>query len=280
MRRLIAHLRGKAPEQIRLSTSDDFKVNERCRTCHRQEWAAWSASLHNATYKEIFLDPKHNRQRMLTDDCLRCHGMHFDGGIRALVNPVDTAGPWRLLRNDMADRPVILCLSCHQMHRHGIPLARPAVKQTTSAAEKIHVSSAALFDRRELVHVPIDQLPLPEMREGVRRVRTSPDQRQALCYQCHAPLASAEVASGDDRTPIGVHEGLSCFSCHENHGGSTRASCATCHPRLSNCGIDVETMDTTFKSTNSPHNVHFVKCTDCHTKGIPHKRLTVSGVGP
>jgi hypothetical protein len=41
---------------------------------------------------------------------------------------------------------------------------------------------------------------------------------------------------------------------------------------LSNCGLDVETMDTTFKSIKSPYNVHFVKCIDCHTKGVPKKK--------
>jgi len=37
----------------------------------------------------------------------------------------------------------------------------------------------------------------------------------------------------------------------------------------------VETMDTTFRTTKSPHNIHFVKCADCHTKGVPRKRVKV-----
>jgi choline dehydrogenase-like flavoprotein len=60
---------------------------------------------------------------------------------------------------------------------------------------------------------------------------------------------------------------------HEKHGRKMRASCANCHPQLSNCGLDVETMDTTFRSTKSPHNIHFVKCADCHRKGVPRKRV-------
>jgi hypothetical protein len=109
------------------------------------------------------------------------------------------------------------------------------------------------------------------MFEGTRLVKISPDQRQALCYQCHAPEATVQVGSGDDRTPIGLHEGLSCFACHEKHGQTTRASCSTCHPQLSNCGINGETMDTTSKSVKSPHNVHTVKCIAatakvCHRK--------------
>ncbi len=110
------------------------------------------------------------------------------------------------------------------------------------------------------------------MRDGDRPVTISPDIRQALCYQCHAPLASMEIGTGDDRTAVGVHEGLSCFACHQGHGQKTRASCATCHPQLSNCGLDGETMDTTFKSTKSLHNIHFVRCIDCHSKGVPKKK--------
>ena len=53
---------------------------------------------------------------------------------------------------------------------------------------------------------------------------------------------------------------------------STPASCADCHPRLSNCNRDVEKMDTTFFNKLSPHNVHFVKCADCHPKGIPPRK--------
>jgi hypothetical protein len=77
------------------------------------------------------------------------------------------------------------------------------------------------------------------------------------------------VGSGDDRTPMGVHEGLSCISCHDGHNENARASCKTCHPQMSHCGIDVEKMDTTFSSATSQHNIHWVKCTDCHLHGIP-----------
>ena len=272
IRRLWSHVRNDVPEQIRLKPPQAFQTAERCRKCHQQEWAGWAGSLHSATYTEIFLDPTHNRQRRLADDCLRCHGMDFAGGIRDLVVPLDTTGPWRLHDTRLASRPAINCLDCHQMHRQGLPLMKPAIKPVTAITQKILQPSLALFDRRELMHVSAERLPLPEMRDGERSVKISPDRRQALCYQCHAPLPTFEVASGDDRTPVGVHEGLSCLACHENHGQKTRASCATCHPRLSNCGLEVETMDTTFKSTKSPHNIHFVKCADCHTKGIPKPR--------
>jgi len=113
---------------------------------------------------------------------------------------------------------------------------------------------------------------VPAVYEGDRRVKMSPDQRQSLCYQCHAPVSTMQALSGDDRTPLGVHEGLSCLACHQKHGQSARQSCVECHPRLSNCGLDVEKMDTTFRDPKSAHNVHTVKCLDCHPKGAPPKK--------
>jgi hypothetical protein len=107
------------------------------------------------------------------------------------------------------------------------------------------------------------------MLDGARPVNLSPDSRQALCYQCHAPDFTLQARSGDDRTCIGVHEGLSCLACHSGHDQDARASCAQCHPRMSNCGLDVERMDTTFRSPASLHNIHFVKCADCHPNGVP-----------
>ena len=273
LRRLSRHLRGDVPERIEIRQRDVARLVERCQACHRQEFAQWQAGPHSATYARIFLDPTHNQKRRLMDDCLRCHGMFFEGGIRDLVAPLDTAGPWRLLTPALAEQPAIPCLACHAMHRDGPPLKRrqPQVVEV-AAGEELFRPSLALFDLRAREHLPTASLPLPEMRDGARLVKMSPDRRQALCYQCHAPLATREVHSGDDRTPIGVHEGLSCLACHQKHSQQTRASCAHCHPRLSNCGLDVEKMDTTFLSLKSPHNIHFVKCVDCHPKGVPPKR--------
>jgi RNase P subunit RPR2 len=148
-------------------------------------------------------------------------------------------------------------------------VAKPAAKQELARP------SISLFDRREQQHFSMDLLPLPSMRDGARVLKISPDPRQTVCYQCHAPLAGGLAGSGDDRTPVGVHEGLSCLACHLKHGQQTRASCANCHPRLSNCGLDVEKMDTTFLATTSRHNIHSVKCADCHPNGVPRRRSSV-----
>ena len=141
-----------------------------------------------------------------------------------------------------------------------------------ASGQEIARPSLSLFDRREMEHLPVRSLPLPAMQDNGRLVKISPDSRQGLCYQCHAPRPDRQVYSGDDRTPVGVHEGISCLACHQKHSQQTRVSCANCHPRLSNCGLDVEKMDTTFVGRNSKHNIHFVDCIDCHAKGVPKKR--------
>jgi hypothetical protein len=168
-------------------------------------------------YQKIFLNKEFNGKKPLMDDCLRCHGAHFAGGIRELVTPLNEKGPWQLAKG-MQDQPAIPCMACHQMHREGAPLEREP-DGVASATQELNRPSLALYDRRARMHLAVANLTLPQMREGDRVVRMSPDPRQALCYQCHAPVAGKfQAGSGDDRTGLGVHEGMSCLSCHFKHG--------------------------------------------------------------
>jgi hypothetical protein len=271
LRRVKDHFFGGVPEKIHFGAEDVFAMAAKCQKCHRAEFAQWSAGPHSTTYARMFTNPEHNRTRHLMDDCLRCHGMQFDGPIRDLVTPIDTKGPWRLKNAAYGDRPAIPCLSCHAVHRHGQPMSKTETR--VGATQELLRPSVAFYDRRSDLHMPVALLPLPGVREGTVKVKMSPDQRQALCYECHAPLATMQAGSGDDRTPRGVHEGLSCLACHQKHGQWTRQSCADCHPRLSNCGLDVEKMDTTFMNPKSTHNVHSVKCGECHPKGVPPRKV-------
>ena len=285
LRHIRVHLFGDIPEAIRLRQVDITAMTTNCQKCHQHEYATWHAGPHSATYSQIFADPVHNAKRMIVNDCFRCHGMHFDGSIRDLVEPLDTNGPWHLKRADLADQPTMPCQACHQVHREGAQETKPA-SRISVAGEAVH-DSLAFFDRRERIHFAAASLAIPHMNDGARAVTMSQDARQALCYQCHAPrmpeagsVAAAnawgpQVGSGDDRTPMGVHEGLSCVSCHNGHNQNARASCKTCHPQMSNCGIDVEKMDTTYVNAKSPHNIHWVKCVDCHQHGVPKMKTPV-----
>jgi hypothetical protein len=259
LHRLVSHVRGQIPEQIRLAQDDVQKMGARCQTCHQPEYADWAAGPHAIKYRQIFLDESHNRGRLLVDDCLRCHGMHFEGGIRDLVKPIDTKGPWKLRDVRLAEQPAIPCIACHQVHRSGDMVSREALNSSAKTIQPTSTPSLALFDRRELEHIPIARLSLPVMHEGNKDVEISSDPRQALCYQCHAPAAYMQVGSGDDRTPVGVHQGISCFACHRGHGEKTQASCSTCHPQPSNRGLTAGSMDEPFKSAASVHNIHSAK---------------------
>jgi hypothetical protein len=264
----VKHVKGTVPEQIRLKFPQVRDVVERCKSCHQGEYADWSTGPHGNGFAKVLTDEKHNSRRLLMDDCFRCHGMFYEGSIGEAVTPVSTEGPWKLVKPELANHPTIPCVTCHSMHTDGEPHVRGARKE-------VHRPSLAFWDRRSGRHIRVDDLPVPAMIDGGRPVKMSPDKRQALCYQCHAPLATRQVWSGDDRTAVGVHEGLSCLACHGKHGQSATASCATCHPRLSNCGLDVEKMDTTFLNAKSRHNIHTVRCTDCHEKGVPKRRTAL-----
>ena len=253
--RVVRHFTRTPDEVIRLKEDDVLRLQASCQRCHPQSAADWKASGHASTYARFFLDETHNRKERMAADCLRCHGMFFDGDIEDLVSTVSTAGPWSLKNPAKAGEPAIPCLACHQVH-----------------APASDGRSALLYVRREKASFPLAVLPAVPLMHGNSTVRLSPDPRQRLCVQCHAPEASRQVGTSDDRTPIGVHEGLSCLDCHRGHSNSARASCASCLPGSSHCGIDVEKMDTTFLSATSRHNVHRVSCEDCHGGVRPAKR--------
>src|SRR5579884_542263 len=159
-RRAERHVRGNVPEQIRVRGLDVVRLMQRCKTCHRQEFADWQAGPHGSAFAKVFLDSKHNSQRLLMDDCLRCHGSYYEGGIRSLVRPVDTKGPWTFADARWADAPVAPCYACHQIHRRGEPLkADRAPRPHPAAAQEIQRPSLAHFDRRELAHVALADLP-------------------------------------------------------------------------------------------------------------------------
>jgi len=279
LRHVRAHLFGKRPEGIHLREADVRGMMTKCQGCHQHEYASWHAGPHSVTYSAIFTDSKHNAKRRLMDDCFRCHGMYFDGAVRDIVQPQNTKGPWQLTRPELANEPTIPCQACHWIHREGAPLSRPS-ERISVAGEPVR-DSLAFYDRREEMHFRAAGLAIPKLFDGPQALKMSADPRQSVCYQCHAPrvpdtnsIAAAagwgpQAGSGDDRTPMGVHEGLSCVACHSGHNESGRASCASCHPALSNCGLDVEKMDTTFENGKSAHNIHWVKCADCHKNGVP-----------
>lgn len=274
LRHVYYQVSGSVPDRILLKDAVVDRLADNCARCHRDKLAQWKAGGHSVKYAQIFLSTSQNQRTRLADDCLRCHGMFVDGGVKTVVAPIDNRGPWRLVSPAFAERSTIPCLTCHTIHSPGAPAVSPDYRapKAISYGRAVRTTSLGFYDRRERRHIGVSLLPLPAMRSNGRLVKMSADNRQAVCYQCHAPDAQHEVRTGEDRTAIGVHEGIGCLGCHDAHTLDARASCANCHPAYSNCGIDVTKMDTTFKSAKSGHNIHFVACVDCHTKGVPKPR--------
>jgi hypothetical protein len=289
LRHVRVHLMRNWPEAIRLRDVDVEATVTDCKTCHQREYANWHAGPHSVTYGQIFTNEEHNTKRRLMEDCFRCHGAHFNGSLHDVVQPLGLKGPWRIVRPGFANMPAIPCEACHQVHRQGPVETKPV--ERISVAGKAVDESLAFYDRREGIHFAAAAMPIPQLYDGAQALKMSMDARQSVCYQCHAPriaetgtVAAAkhwgmQAGSGDDRTPMGVHEGISCLACHNGHNENARASCKTCHPKMSNCGIDVETMDTTYANAKSLHNIHWVKCTDCHTHGVPKPKTRTSKTG-
>ncbi len=84
------------------------------------------------------------------NDCLRCHGMHFDGPIRDMVQPQNAQGPWHIIRAGFADQPTMPCQTCHQAHYQGPQETKPAKRISVAGAAV--ADSLAFFDRRERIH--------------------------------------------------------------------------------------------------------------------------------
>jgi hypothetical protein len=271
---VFAHVFGETDRAPRLKEDQIVQMMDRCKTCHEREHAAWRASGHSMSYADVFLNEQHNRTEQINSDCLRCHGMFFEGTVEDLVAPLSTQGSWKLIKEDVNDRPAIPCQACHLMHLQGVVLDRPdhAQPRRISYSRQPRLSMVGFYDRREKIHFEASLLPIPRLQEGDKPLPVADDADQRLCFQCHASTAFAPLGVGDDRTPRGVHAGLSCSACHASHSMDARHSCDHCHPSLSNCGLDVEKMDTTFRSPESRHNVHFVGCTDCHPAGAPKKK--------
>jgi len=261
------------PEDVKISEDQRLTVMERCSGCHQAEYAKWNSGGHAMNYSEVFLNSAHNKAETIYEDCLRCHGMFFDKGtVHDIVGPLDTAGPWKLKNPNLADRPAIPCFACHQVHQQGTPeirqnLETPASLHYTRKKETL----TSFYYRRDNMYFPVPSISPQKISYQSADIKISQDPNQSLCIQCHSPNAFNMGGTGDDRTPRGVHEGISCLACHDSHSNSAVASCKTCHPAISNCKLDVEMMNTTYKDKSSKNNIHFVACTDCHTKGRPAK---------
>jgi hypothetical protein len=253
-------------EDIRLSEQQILETIQRCRDCHISQYSFWQSGGHSATYADIFLNETHNTTEQLNFDCLRCHGMFNPGTIEDVVRPLDVEGPWKLLDDAIADHHVIPCMTCHEIHSEGEPTTMPDHSKPDSIfyTRTMANETVGFYSRHEKTHFKLADLPTPIMLNHGDTIKTPGDPVYRLCVQCHAPSVWHQAGEGDDRTPTGVHEGIGCASCHEPHSNYQGNSCDTCHPAISNCNLDVRSMNTSFAFASSENNIHSVACSNCH----------------
>ena len=265
---VFSHVKGNVHcDNICLTEAQVLDISERCAACHQSEYAGWLSSGHAVNYREIFMDTVHNASEKPYWDCFRCHGMFYDGDIHTLMDLDGEPHEWKILDERQEMRPTVPCLACHQIHTEN-PLSERYVSMTDSVRMPVARNpKTALYMRSDKIHLRSDFLVKVQMMDGEREVSGAGDPNTLLCMQCHAPNFARQAGSEDDRTPIGVHEGIGCTTCHQPHSGNTRASCDQCHPAMSHCGIDVKIMNTTYKDPKSPNDIHRMDCTACHTDG-------------
>ena len=265
---VFTHMKSDRTEPaVGLDEQGVLEVMEACVRCHRDEQKSWQAGGHSATYADIFLNEKHNRMERPYPGCFRCHGMYYDGNIASLVEPISTTGPWKLIREGQSELPVIPCLVCHPIHMENETMGTPGTMDDPAAIfyeRQERNALTGLYLRSDHMHLRADMLPVPEMYAGEEAVLVSDDPVQHICMQCHAPNWEHQAGTEDDRTPVGVHEGISCRACHQGHSNDARNACKKCHPAVTSCGLDVMTMNTTYRDRESPHNIHHMACLDCH----------------
>jgi nitrate/TMAO reductase-like tetraheme cytochrome c subunit len=268
---IVTHMRIEYIEDIRLNHDQVLAAMADCKRCHEDEYADWYSGGHSASYHDIFMNRNHNEAEQINPDCLRCHGMFSDVPVEELVEPLDITGPWAFKIQDISDKPVIPCLACHQTHIKGLPKSNPDYSDPAKIfySRKDSSEVVSLYYRPDRRSIPAGYLPKLTLTDGERKINISDDILMRLCVQCHAPNAHHDSRSSDDRTPTGVHEGLSCIACHEGHSNDAHKSCGKCHPAISNCNLDVTMMNTSYRDPESLNNIHWVDCVDCHKNQNP-----------
>jgi uncharacterized repeat protein (TIGR01451 family) len=92
----------------------------------------------------------------------------------------------------------------------------------------------------------VDPQPIAPVMNGDQVLPIEQTRQNRLCYTCHAteraesnlfepntaPSGDNSVSTGDDRTLMGVHQGIQCVTCHMPAGSHTfnpMSACSQCH---------------------------------------------------
>ncbi|MBN2273715.1 MAG: NapC/NirT family cytochrome c [Bacteroidales bacterium] len=264
--RILRHFSHDSLTEVRLNEKQVGKMVDLCAECHQNEFSKWLTGGHSMRFTDVFLNQSQNKKVLPDQQCLHCHGMFYEGPVDELVSPVDTTGPWHIVSSMHEVRYAMPCLACHSIHTPGLTRISPDYANPEQKAYNLPATypKAGFYDNITKRYFRADELsPVHTLQEDTTLL-VSEDPLMRICFQCHTPDASHHARTVDDHLPAGVHEGLSCTACHQTHANDAMKSCRLCHPAISNCGLDVEKMNTTFADPGSPNDIHKVSCMDCH----------------
>ncbi|WP_352423252.1 multiheme c-type cytochrome [Proteiniphilum sp.] len=228
----------KYNDDIHLTETQVLELSQRCIECHQSEYAGWLSSGHAVNYEEIFMDSLHNTMEKPYWDCFRCHGMFYDGDIHTLMSlSGESPQEWTIRDERQKSRATMPCLACHQIHTEN-PVSDRYISMSDTTGKTIRHPSTAHYIRADKEYLRSDHLTRVKIIDDSLIVNSATDNNTLLCMQCHSPNFQRHAGSEDDRTPTGVHEGISCTSCHKPHSNDTRESCAQCHSSLTAEQVD------------------------------------------
>ena len=232
--------------------SVDTWSSKACQACHPREWADWSRSGHAMTLSAQLLNSDHDSAEQLDQTCVKCHSPELGTTpIGNIVQPLNMKGPWQLVGQyaNLADSPSIPCLACHQSHAVIPPGLLPGMDFADESTfyrnvPAPQVSNLYIFDAFAQKYV--DPQPIAPVINGAQTIPVNDTRANRVCYTCHAteqaesnlfepntpPSGDNSVSTGDDRTLMGVHQGLQCVDCHMSGGSHTfnpMSSCSQCH---------------------------------------------------
>lgn len=188
--------------------------------------------MHAADPEAVLMNEEHNKEELLTDECLTCHVPFQSAKLHVgdFVQPVDQNGPWHLIDANAKSWEAIKCEVCHT------PIS--------STPKKL-----AFYDGTRQTYI---------------QVKDSTD----LCEKCHQ---SGTDDSRDLKGSVheGL-QGATChFQKGTEMSLNPHQACAQCHPKVNPRHPDVTRLDTAFNSKDSKNDIHFVICQTCHPRGVP-----------
>jgi hypothetical protein len=214
------------------ATADPHVAGADCSACHTEEHKRWALTLHAAAPQDVLLNEEHNKNELLTDECITCHAPFqvATSKVGDFVQPLDQKGPWKLVDANVKNWQAIKCEVCHD--------------PTSHAPQKL-----AFYDGTAKAYVP---------------VKNSTE----LCSKCHQP-GTDDSRDLKGSVHEGLQCAQCHFQKGTEMSLDPKGACATCHPKVNPKHPDVMGLDTTAKSPDSKNNIHFLACATCHPQGTP-----------